>query len=460
MMRAPRLLSFLSKCVAGALVAASLDAYVANAADLSAKGLPKTIDIDIAQGGLARIEPQHYHITIDGGSARRGVDDIPLAAVTRLVEAINEPLMVQGNAKNAGMSAAWFADESKSALEKWYASWDSPRRLDANQERYFQAAFSSATVADYWMSGKARRFMVLDDYPFAGVTLTWTDGTFYKLFSRSIWPFMVPWETNPATVANYNADISRAVAGLLPQTALNRSRIAGDNLAYAYTDWLLKIYLRDELDSVRVRDLFGEQLAPIEKAYEITSMADQAMSSDDLNEITKNFMARPSVQLYLHDAADPPNVSAYMSLWSDGDKLTMVPEAVAAAKRDTAAVLSVPWLGKYLKENQQWSVQVRVVQDTSITPFLADSLIGDLRSNGKAGLADMLQPLLPQTVYLYLKGPNGAYSRWFVLPDRRMLLWNYKLEVPLPDRINNAPPWLWFGNTGVGVLFSPEGKAL
>ena len=449
------------KGLIGVIVCMLLSLNSANAADLSSKGLPKTIDIELSHTGLAGTRKDSYLITIDGAQVRRGVHELPLASVTRLISAIDELPLAQPNLTSLGMTDAWLSLTSKTALGSWYLHYLGPQHLNANQERYFRTAFADNRVTHDWVSewSITERF-VTDDYPSAEVYLTCADGSSYKLSSQSQWAFMVRWKTASSETPDYNADISRAVAALLPDEALNRARLAGDNLAFAYTDWLLTFYLRDTLDAMRARDLFGDQLAPIEKAFEIESMSDGIILSDDLNVLTKSLTERPSLQLNLHDPAEPSDVSIYMSLWSEGGKLKMVPQAVATARNETSFVLSVPWLSSFLKQNQTWSARIRVVQDNSITPYLANSLLSDLRAHGKTELADQLQPLLPQMIYLYLNGPERAYSRWFVLPDRRMLLWNYQTTSPLSELIKGVPTWDWFGTTGIGLLFSPGGKRL
>lgn len=432
----------------------------ANAATLSSKGLPKTIAIELSHTGLRGTKTDSYLITIDGTQARRGVHELPLASVTRLIAAIDEPPLAHPNLTNLGMTDTWLSLTSKTALGSGYPHYLGSQHLDANQEQYFLASFADNAVANAWVTEwSSGRFLVTDDYPSAKVYLTWGDGSSYKLSSQSQWVFMVPWETASPPGRDYNADISRGVAALLPAGALNRARMAGDNLAFAYADWL-DFYLRDPLDSIRARDLFGDQLAPIEKAFEIETLSNHVILSDDLNVLTKSFTERRSLQLNPHDPAEPSDVSIYMSLWSEGDKLKMVPQAVATAKRVTALVLSVPWLSSFLEQNQTWSARIRVVQDSSITPYLAYSLLTDLRTHGKTEVADLLQPLLPQMVYLNLNGPQGAYARWFVLPDHRMLLWNYQTASPLLEFIKGAPTWDWFRTTSVGLLFSPDGKPL
>lgn len=443
------------------VASALLGFHPADAANVGSKGLPKTIEVELSHTGLAGTKRDSYLITIDGTQARRGVQELPIASITRLIEAIDEPPLPTPTLANLGMTDNWLGLTSRTALAAWYPYYVGPEHLDANQQRYFYAAFADPAVASAWVSEwSSGGLLVTDDYPSADVQLTWADGSSYKMSSESQWVFMVPWAVGSSSGKNYNADISRAIAALLPSDALNRPRLAGDTLEFKYTDWLILFHLRDGLDSIEARDVFGDQLAPIARYFTIKKMQNGLISSDDLNGGLSIVHGQTSVQLRLQDPSQPPNVSVYMSLWTQGNRLNNVPQAVSIAKDYAARVLSVPWLRSYLSQNRDWSAEIRVVQDRSITPQLRDSLLTDLRGHGKTELADALQPLISQTVYLYLNGPERAYSRWFVLPHQRMLLWNYQGAAPLLTTVKTAPTWSWYGATSVGIVFGPNGKPL
>lgn len=449
----------MSKSVVLLILLVVLNVRSANADSLSSKGLPSGIEIELSYTSISYHKAENYQISIANGRAKRGVENVPITAVAGLVTAIDKPRLTEPSLANLGITKPWLDAECKSALNSYYERWVDTPRLDDKQEAYFLRTFSDPGTATTWMndwsSGQTLR---LDDYPLANVRLDWPNGTSYRLTSHSWYVFMLPWSIGADNVADYDADISRNVASLLPANALNRERLAGDTLSAEYTDWLMEFDLRGRLDSIGASDVLGDQLAPIEKSFTITSMSNETISSDDLNEDLVN--PRPSLQLHVQDPLLPSYVVVYMSLWSKGDKLKDVPQAVSAARRYTSLALSVPWMSWFLRQNKDWSAEIRVVQDRSITPQLAKSLLSDLRDHGKAKLADMLQPLLPQTAFLYLNGPPDAYSRLFVLPDHRMLLWNFKRNTPFSNSIKDMPQWDWFGHVGVGALFSPDGRLL
>jgi hypothetical protein len=61
---------------------------------------------------------------------------------------------------------------------------------------------------------------------------TFEDGSIAIVSSNSQQPFMLPWkvELGRATYITYNANVSRALAALMPKKTVNRSRISGEGL--------------------------------------------------------------------------------------------------------------------------------------------------------------------------------------------------------------------------------------
>lgn len=430
-----------------------LSGRYASAGTLDSKGLPSNIEIELSYQSISYHKADHFVISIKDGQAKRGTESVPIGAVANLVAAIQEPRTMEPSLANLGMSVAWLAAERGSALQSYYRRYPS-QHLDANQEAYFGRMFSDPRTAFAWMNSWSRgEVLRLDDYPIANVRLDWPDGTSYELTSGSWFVFMIPWLAGPDKTKTFNADISRAVAALLPEDAVNQKRLAGETLSAEYTDSLLEFQLHEQLRIIGAEDAFDGQLESIKKRFTITSMSEGALLSDDLN-------GEPSLQMHLKNALLPENVSIYMTLWTSGDRIANVSDAISVADRCTQLTLSVPWLKTFLSRNRDWSTEIRVVQNQAISQHLATSLLNDLRKNGKAELASMLQPIVPRMAYLYLNGPGGAYSRWFVLPNREMLLWNYKIGTPLQNELRNVRTWEWYGHVGVGVLFSPEGHLL
>jgi hypothetical protein len=95
------------------------------------------------------------------------------------------------------------------------------------RERFEDPAFISPLLSRIYRSG-----FHTDDYPSVHVRLTFEDGSDATVSSNSQQPFMLPWkiELGDATHITFNANISRALAAMLPEKTVNRTRILGEGL--------------------------------------------------------------------------------------------------------------------------------------------------------------------------------------------------------------------------------------
>src|SRR5436190_22805190 len=71
------------------------------------------------------------------------------------------------------------------------------------------------------------KFWKSDDYPSIRVTVVFANDKRWVASSDSYYPFMLPWgvSLNGTEQTTYNADISRAIAALMPNRSLNRNRL-------------------------------------------------------------------------------------------------------------------------------------------------------------------------------------------------------------------------------------------
>ena len=402
--------------------------------------LPKSIEITTAYCSIGCAKPQKYEIDVAGNKD----------AVNRLLVAVNAPTVNEPSLGGLGITSHWL----DAAKRKSYTTFDR-RTFDKRQKAFFSRLFADERKADAWMNFEYHgRWITMDDYPSIEVTMRWLDGTAFNLTSSEQTVYMLPWKLGARKIHSFNANISRAVADLLPANALNRERLTGDTLAQEYATYLMSDS-EDTLNRMNVEDTLGVQLRPLYKNFRIDSLALQALSSDDLDgEYALQAHVRLKTVLVTNEFL---NMTLFMA---GAHKLANAEQAVAAAQKYQHLVARVPWIAKYLRLHKDTSAEIRVVQGRSVSRQLANSLLTDLRQHGKKTLADKLQNSIPNTAFVYLNGPNQAYARWFVLPDLKTLLWNYKGNTPLQQQIRRFPTWDWSGHVGVGVLFSPDGVVL
>jgi hypothetical protein len=322
------------------------------------------------------------------------------------------------------------------------------------QQALFSKKFvDSANVARWLQVEYAGKLIRTDDYPHVKVHLSWPDGRTYDVESDEQTPYMLPWKIGPEERKTYNADISRAVAALLPPGALNRRRLSGDMLAAEYAQFIQDAY-EQNLDEIDAEIRLGSQLRPLQANFKILSLAIQILSSDDLD-------GENALQAHVYDGLLPKNAFVNMTVFLRNDTgLAGLDEAIAASRHYERLLLSVPWLHHYLTTHPAVTLELRLVEKRSISPKLAADLLSDLRQHGKVKLAALISKSVAQSAFFYLEGSDQAYARWFALPDGRTVLWNFRTRTPLQEKLAGLPTWDWYGHVGVGALFDPQGSLI
>jgi hypothetical protein len=151
--------------------------------------------------------------------------------IASLVSALTAPPNPELNLDDLGVTPAWLKDHAASVAQRV-----SETTL-VGREHVPQAALE-LTFADPVVMDKlvpelfdSRHYACVDctHYLFhVIVAVTFDDGSKLSASASSEFPFMLPWHLSNATA--YNADISRAVAALMPDKSANRSLLLAENL--------------------------------------------------------------------------------------------------------------------------------------------------------------------------------------------------------------------------------------
>lgn len=146
--------------------------------------------------------------------------DRPVSAVQvqALVDALSAAPMIVPDSKNLGITDEWLAAKIESLR---------PRNVTASQK-----SFITLTLIDSVLPNLLIDPQTFDYSVFCGVVIVFDDGS--KLSAESHFysvVFMLPWSMNGGRETyTYNADISRAIAALLPAESPNKTKLAGDEL--------------------------------------------------------------------------------------------------------------------------------------------------------------------------------------------------------------------------------------
>jgi len=175
---------------------------------------PTSIAIDTEHAGWSSVHRQ-FVIHVHNGKSYLGDQVIDQPKVDSLLNALREPAVTSPNIENLGISRDW--------LERNVAP--VPKDGAPTQLSLFRESFCD-TERIRRLLPQLFKFAKSDDYPSVQITVVLADGQSWLASSESYYPFMLPWKVTVGgrTQTDYNADIWRAVAAMLPGGSLNQAR--------------------------------------------------------------------------------------------------------------------------------------------------------------------------------------------------------------------------------------------
>jgi hypothetical protein len=177
----------------------------------------RSITIESGRAGLG--DSGHLTLEFKGRGEKVYLDEKVIAPnrIEPLLEALHALALPAPEARNLGITLDWLRKNGSAA----------PEDGAPNQQALFQEAFSDPQIVEQLLPSLFK-FWKSDDYPGVRVTVTFRNGQRLAAVSDSYYPFMLPWaiELNgEEQTKTYNADISRAIAVLMPAGSLNRDRL-------------------------------------------------------------------------------------------------------------------------------------------------------------------------------------------------------------------------------------------
>jgi hypothetical protein len=100
--------------------------------------------------------------------------------------------------------------------------------------------------------------------------------------------------------------------------------------------------------------------------------------------------------------------------------------------------MSVPWLSIYIAGNPDIEFEIRFVNDRSLSLKAKESFLEASEKFGANSLSPEILSLLDNSVFLEIsqKFPS-QWSRWLILPDKKMVLWQIRGESVLKWQPSN-----------------------
>lgn len=373
----------------------------------------REITIESRHGGLEISRDFRMVIESHNGVIVSGKHSVNPQLVNKLIDSLTSPILPAPTPSNLGITEAWLKGNVPDLLEG-----------TPNQRALFRETFTdSKTVAD--LLPAAFRFVKFDDYPQLKVTITLKDGGQWTCFSKSYYPFMLPWQVSrgDGKGTTYDADISRAIVALMPKGSLNRSRL-GDEELKAWLSQEVMMHIKEQWNLIGVEGQAPDAVAELRQSFEVQHARivpyrgiDYGYARNEEGPHEKNLLAT------LRQASLPANVAEDVVLLYRDGRVSGVSELRERISPYVSLALSVPWLSEYRAQHPEQKMYVRFVHDRSFSDKAMQNFTADMKQLGKGSLADEVATVQDKVALVFL----DYGSDWLILPDKRMILWRHYL---------------------------------
>lgn len=409
----------------------------------------RQVEINSHWGGLGSLAASEMTIVKQGSKFRLGRRSIDPVLLDRLIDALREPDISQINLANLGITKEWLATNHRGPNSHYMGG---PEVEAQNQQALYEKRFEDPSFIYPLLSRIYTSGFHTDDYPSVQVQLTFEDGSIATLSSHSQQPFMLPWkiEVGGAAHTTYNANVSRALATLLPKKTVNRPRISGEGLLDLLRTEVDRA-LEPELNLLDAENRVGPELAELKERYSVTGAEINAFHHPEYgNEWDGNLPHETNLHVTLQKTSFPPSVSDAVVLRYEQGKVEGVEKFLETAGKYEALALSVPWLNQFIRDNSKVPLRISYVHDLSFGDKAMRTFAADMKARGRD---DLVQEVTAQksNVVLLLIGNTYSESYWLLFPDKHMMLWRYlgpsgllkwkPMDFPYGECASYSPPF-------------------
>lgn len=214
------------------------------------------------------------------------------------------------------------------------------------------------------------------------------------------------------TVTTWNANLSKAVAALLPDRAVNRGRLQGELFSYrlgnAIMEGIEAQWMSPALSVLRSR--YAIERAGIRVKPAPASANGKNGHQDEATMDVR--LGSPTLPKWLHIAALLP-IHEYTVVGAE--------DLVRLAPGYENLVLSVPWLNRWLADHAQ-SIWISFAKGRSFSEEAMAVFDADMKAMGKESLLQEVRAVQEQVALIDVQ---NSIAYWLVLPDKRMVLWRF-----------------------------------
>lgn len=424
----------------------------------------KEIKINSSWGGLGTPQKSELIIAHKPKGYYAGGDRVEKHLVDNLLGAIDEPEIKKFELANLGITQEWLDANAQAGIEDYAASYFSMSA--PKQKQLYLSSFKNLQFIEKIIP-KVLNGGWTDDYPSFGVEITEADGTKIIVGSDEQPEFMLPWEIvrNGKTTRTYNANISRALVALLPKKFANRDRLSGkylrQNLAVQVTR-----EIKDQWNYLDVENKAGGTLNTLQENYKVISAEINSNHGVDFGEEWgKDKTPETNVHMLLRKNDFPNNFAVNLKLTLQNEKVENLDIFQSKINKYQDLVFSVGWLKNFI-ETKNLSVELRFIKNRSFSEKAMKRFAADMNKIGRSALVLQVERQQENIALIGVGGGLEYYqSYWLVLPDKKVILWRYRIAFLLnwgekDFETKECTDEISAGLKCVGAVISPGGIIL
>jgi hypothetical protein len=321
---------------------------------------------------------------------------------------------------------------SLSITDEWLTSkvesqWSSvrARATETSQEKLFRKSFTNLNLIANVLPRilPSLRSPDISDYlAFCKVEVVFNDGSKLSDESYSYDVFMLPWSMKGDRIT-YNADISRAIAALLPDESVNKSTLAGDEKLASQLTYAVMASIEREWNLLVPEAHAGEALKTLRTVYEvITADLTPYVPPEYRINIDSGALEEMSLLAAVRKSNFPSNLTDALVLRYADKKVEGVDEFLRSAAKYEDLALSVPWLNDYIRDNPHSAVRISYIHDKSFGDNAMGAFAADMKLLGREDLIEQVKSQQAD-IALLLINDTSMESYWLLFPDKHMMLW-------------------------------------
>lgn len=347
------------------------------------------------------------------GSASEATSEIKPAVIQSLLSALREPTLSVPTLGNLKINHEWLESHVDEQLQNTGSMGETN---GVRQREFFRQSFTDPTLIDKLLPGVvAERWT--DDGAWVHVSVDFADGTTWTGETDALSPFMLPWKAaiNGHTNKTYNADVSRAVAALLPEGTLNRNRLLGVGIERLIGS-AVEIRIKARWQEMGAEEQAGTALAELKKRYlvrrsEVSSH--QGLGFGDI--LTGN-----SLQADVRLASFPENLVVATSFPIRNGTVSDLHSFFSNGGRYQQLVLGNPWIMKSLRGHPDVGAWLYFMSGTSLSEKAERIFDADMREIGRPELITQVDGHREDVALLNYNG-----NQIILFPDHHAIIWRW-----------------------------------